>query len=70
MHRWIRAALAAGMMAALWPGVQAQEKPASPATKAQAARQGGITWVASHDLAVKKMGADQTPVILYFTYDG
>jgi hypothetical protein len=32
--------------------------------------QSGISWVASYDQALERMGANETPVILYFTYDG
>jgi hypothetical protein len=70
MHKWIRAACVLGVMAGLWSGLQAQEKKATPAAKAQAATPGGIAWAASYDLAMTRMGADATPVILYFTYDG
>ena len=29
----------------------------------------GVKWVTSFDRAMKMMGADKKPVILYFTYD-
>ena len=77
MTRHRAAALAAVLVALLWPALQAQQgetPPSTPAKKAPAAqatrKPGGITWVASYDLALGRMGANQAPVILYFTYDG
>ena len=59
--------LAAGTLG----GPRAQEPPAA-AVKSYvplAKQRTGIRWVARFDQAMRMMGADKKPVILYFTYD-
>jgi len=59
--------LAAGALS----GVGAQgTKSAAALQQTSPARKGPlISWTKSLDVAMKMMGADRKPVILYFTYD-
>jgi hypothetical protein len=67
VHLGIVVCLAAGGSS----GVRAQEtKSAAALQQTSPAREGPrISWTKSFDLAMKTMGADTKPVILYFTYD-
>jgi hypothetical protein len=69
MHKWFLAA-AAGMVLTIGTGVHAQRPAGAAAAKPQAPRGATIKWIASYDAAMRAMGANKVPVILYFTYDG
>jgi len=70
MHKWFLAASAAGIVLTIGTGAQPQRPAGAPTGKPQAANSQAIKWTASYDLAIRTMGADKVPVILYFTYDG
>jgi hypothetical protein len=64
--------LAACLALTALPGAARQQPPATAAAASQAARPkpaAAVQWVAGLDTAMKRMGADSRPVILYFTYD-
>jgi len=64
-----------GLLLCVAAGTLATPRAQDPSTAAAktyvplAKQRTGIKWIASFDQAVKMMGADKKPVILYFTYD-
>lgn len=71
MHRMLLLAVAVGLAVGA-PAAGVAQDPAKPPAAAQAppAKAGpSIAWTKGFDEAMKAMGADETPVILYFTYD-
>ena len=48
---------------------QTKQTNTTPAQAAKSGQKSGIQWTAGFDLAMKSMGVDTRPVILYFTFD-
>lgn len=68
MRRFIYTAVAVALGVALSAAPQQNGKP-TQASGAKGTQKPGIAWTATLDAAVKAMGADSRPVILYFTFD-